>query len=109
MVRLTGLEPATSTSGAWRSIRAELQARAGSVREGKAGASGRVAVTVHLDDEVVAVPHRRPFARNADSENRIPPMQKRRHTKPCQSAEGRQGGRHAWLVSLVHRPIHRSF
>jgi hypothetical protein len=30
-VRLTGLEPATSTSGAWRSIRAELQARAGGV------------------------------------------------------------------------------
>jgi hypothetical protein len=26
-VRLTGLEPATSTSGAWRSLRAELQAR----------------------------------------------------------------------------------
>ena len=28
-VRLTGLEPATSTSGAWRSLRAELQAREG--------------------------------------------------------------------------------
>ena len=27
VVRLTGLEPATSTSGAWRSLRAELQAR----------------------------------------------------------------------------------
>jgi hypothetical protein len=37
LVRLTGLEPATSTSGAWRSIRAELQARRRSVREREAG------------------------------------------------------------------------
>jgi hypothetical protein len=35
LVRLTGLEPATSTSGAWRSLRAELQARDGECTDGK--------------------------------------------------------------------------
>jgi hypothetical protein len=42
LVRLTGLEPATSTSGAWRSLRAELQARTGesSKRESQAHEAG---------------------------------------------------------------------
>jgi hypothetical protein len=64
-VRLTGLEPATSTSGAWRSLRAELQAREGECTGRKDGPGSRRSLPERMFDA------------------RMPLMRKRVYTKPC--------------------------